>query len=79
MNFPAAPNGGIVASLGQAAGCQAEIMIAPRGGQLNLYPPQEDLSAEGGLKPGFISDTLSFHRRPNIPSQNENSDWQCSG
>jgi len=51
MNFPAAPNGGIAASIEQATGYQVEIIIAPRGGKLNLYRPLEDSSAGGGLKP----------------------------
>jgi hypothetical protein len=31
MNYSAAPNGGIAASLGQATGYQTEITIAPKG------------------------------------------------
>jgi len=60
MNYPAAPIGGIAASLGQTAGYQAEIFIAPRGWELNLYPPPEGLSrlaglsTSGGLKTQFI-------------------------
>jgi len=49
MNYPAAPNGGIAASLGQATGHQAEIIIAPRGGELNPCNSLEDLSAAEGL------------------------------
>jgi len=55
MNHPAAPNGGIAASLGQAAGHQAEIGITPlsaSGGFIRLwrvYPPLEGLSASGGF------------------------------
>jgi len=48
MNYPAAPNGGIVASLGQVSGYQAKISIAPRSEELNPCPPLEDLSAYGG-------------------------------
>jgi hypothetical protein len=40
MNYPAARNG---VSIGI-------FIIAPRGGELNLYPPQEGLSASGGFK-----------------------------
>jgi hypothetical protein len=40
MIYPAASNG---VSIGI-------FIIAPRGGKLNLYPPQEGLSASGGLK-----------------------------
>ena len=48
MNYPAASNGGITASLGQATGYQTEIIIPPRGGELNpvrlwrTRPPEED-------------------------------------
>jgi len=49
MNCPAAPNGGIAASLGQATGYQSEYFYRPRGGELNLYPPLAGLSAGGGL------------------------------
>jgi hypothetical protein len=42
MNYPAAPISGIAASLGQATGYQAEIIIAPRGGELNPRPPEAD-------------------------------------
>ncbi len=40
MNYPAASNG---VSIGI-------FIIAPRGWELNLYPPPEDLSASGRLK-----------------------------
>jgi hypothetical protein len=40
MNYPAASYG---VSIGNYCN-------APRGGESNLYPPQEDLSASGGLK-----------------------------
>jgi len=36
MNDPDSPNGGIAASLGQATGYQAEIIIALSGGGLKL-------------------------------------------
>jgi len=49
MNYPAAPNGGIAASIGQATGYQAEIIIAPRGGELTPCPPLVGLSASAGL------------------------------
>jgi len=49
MNYPDAPNGGIAASLEQAAGYQVEIFIAPGCEELNIYPPLEDLSASGEL------------------------------
>jgi hypothetical protein len=42
MNYPAASNGVSSANY-----------YRPKGGELNLYPPQEDLSAEGGLKKGI--------------------------
>jgi len=42
MISPAAPNGGIAASLGQATGYQAEIVIAPRARELNPCPPPAD-------------------------------------
>jgi hypothetical protein len=32
-------------------GIHRKIIIAPRAGELNLYPPQEGLSAYGGLNP----------------------------
>jgi hypothetical protein len=31
-------------------GIQRKVIIAPTGGALNLYPPMEGSSAEGGLK-----------------------------
>jgi len=40
MNYPGAGNG---VSIGI-------FIIAPGGRELNLYPPQEDPSASGGLK-----------------------------
>jgi hypothetical protein len=40
MNYPAA-------SSGVSTGI---FIIAPRRGEFNLYPPQEDSSASGGLK-----------------------------
>jgi len=39
MNYPAASSGLSIAIF----------IIAARGGELNLYPPQEDSSASGGL------------------------------
>jgi len=44
MNYPAAPNGGIAASLGQATGYPAENYHRPQG--RGIKPS----SAEGGLK-----------------------------
>jgi len=56
MNYPAAPMGGIFASLRQATGYQSEVILTPQeagnlsaAGGSNLYPPREDLSASGGL------------------------------
>jgi hypothetical protein len=43
MNYPAAPNGGIAASLGQATGYPAENNNRPKGRGI------KPLSAEGGL------------------------------
>jgi len=34
-------------------GIKRKILNAPRGGELILYPPQEDSSAAGGLKKPF--------------------------
>jgi hypothetical protein len=42
MNYPAAPNGGITASIEQAAEYQAEIFIASRGKELKPCPPEAD-------------------------------------
>jgi hypothetical protein len=44
MNYPAAPNGGIAASLGQATGYPAENYNRPRGREI------KPSSAGGGLK-----------------------------
>jgi len=56
MNYPAAPMSGIYASLRQATGYQSEVILTPQeagnlpaSGGSNLYPPQEGLSASGGL------------------------------
>ena len=57
MNYPAAPMSEIYASLRQATGYQSEVILTPQeagnlsaSGGSNLYPPQEGLSAFGGLK-----------------------------
>ena len=70
MNYPAAPMSGIYASLRQATGYQSEVIITPQeagnlpaSGGSNLYPPQEGLSAFGGLKkPLLIAGIYSVNR-----------------
>ena len=51
MNYPAASNGTPIGIF----------IIAPRGGELNLYPPLEGASASGGLKrSGLILELYEF-------------------
>ena len=57
MNYPAAPNGGIAASLGQATGYQAVNDNRPQGAEnltpvrlWTVYPPQADSLLVNGLE-----------------------------